>query len=112
MLAFAIVALLVTFLIALLFTLVYPSPDGRRAVWTGGTVAYVVQLVTFAIAKFSSRDQWVAAMGLGMILRMTTLIGLGLYLRSTRALPLGAALVTLVAAFAVTTVIEPLMLKR
>jgi hypothetical protein len=109
--AFAIIALFVIAGIALLSTIAFDAPDERRAVWTSAVVAYVVQLLAFAIVKVAGRDNWMAGWGLGMLLRFGSLVAYGVLGMKVLALPTTAALVTLAIAFFVTTLIEPVLLK-
>ena len=84
--------------------------DGVRAIIVSGGVAYTVQLVTFGIAQVLSRANLLAAWGMGMIVRLLTLIFHGFLGVPFLGLPMGAALVSLAAFFFISTLIEPFFL--
>ena len=93
-------------------TLVYESPAATRAVWTSAAVAFSVQVIAFAIVKLSAKTNVMAGWGVGAILRFLVLGVYALVFVNALGLPSGAALISLVAFFFLSTLIEPLLLKR
>ena len=86
-LLFAAISLGLTAGAALVLGVAFDGPAEQRAVWLSAAIAYAVQLLAFALARFLRRDN-VKALGL----------------------PPSAALISLVIYFFVTTLIEPLFL--
>ena len=93
------------------FTFVYESPDAARAVWTSAGVAFVVQVLSFAVLKLSAKTNVMAGWGVGAILRFVVLGVYALVIVKALGLPSGAALLSLVAFFFLSTLLEPLLLK-
>lgn len=108
---FAIASLALIASAAWLMTLVYESPADQRAVWTSAAVAFGVQVIAFAIVRLSARTNVMAGWGVGAILRFLVLGLYALVFVKALGLPSGAALVSLVAFFFLSTLIEPLLLK-
>ena len=84
--------------------------EGVRAVIVSGGVAFTVQLLTFGIAQAVARTNLLAGWGMGMIVRLLTLIFHGFLGVPFLGLPMGAALVSLAAFFFLSTLIEPFFL--
>ena len=91
--------------------LIYRSPDAARAVWTSAAVAFSVQVIAFAIVKLSAKTNVMAGWGIGAILRFVVLGVYALVIVKALGLDSGAALISLVAFFFVSTLLEPLLLK-
>jgi hypothetical protein len=108
---FATVSLALIALSAWLLTLAYPSDSGRRAVWTSAVVAFMVQLVAFAVVRFAPRKHVIAAWGAGAVLRVLALAIYALAVVSAAGLERTPALISLAAFFFVTMLVEPLLLK-
>ena len=108
---FAVASLLLIGLAAGLMILIYQSPDAARAVWTSAAVAFSVQVIAFAIVKLSAKTNVMAGWGVGAILRFLVLGIYALVIVKALGLNSGAALVSLVAFFFVSTLLEPLLLK-
>src|SRR4030095_6865508 len=89
----------------------YGSPDASRAIWTSAAVAFAVQVMAFAIVKLSAKTNVMAGWGVGAILRFVVLGGYALVAVTALALQSGAALLSLVAFFFLSTLLEPLLLK-
>ena len=104
-------ALLVALAAFALTALVWPSPEGARAVRASAWLAVGVQVVTFAIARLVARQNVVAGWGLGVLLRFAT-VAMWAFL-GVKALELAQvpALLSLVLFFFVSTLIEPLFLN-
>jgi hypothetical protein len=108
---FAALSLLVIALTAWLITIAYGSPDAARAVWTSAAVAFSVQVLSFAIVKLSAKTNVMAGWGVGAILRFVVLGVYALVVVKALGLQSGAALLSLVAFFFLSTLLEPLLLK-
>lgn len=84
----------------------------RRALGMTALLAFVVQLVAFAIVRAWARKQNVmAGWGIGIALRFTVLLLFGLIGVPRLGLPVGPSLLALAMFLFVTTLIEPLFLK-
>jgi hypothetical protein len=108
---FAMLSLVLIALAAWGMTFMYESPDAARAVWTSAAVAFSVQVIAFAIVKLSAKTNVMAGWGVGAILRFLVLGVYALVFVKALGLPSGAALISLVAFFFLSTLIEPLLLK-
>lgn len=97
----------VGFVLAWLFR----APGDLSAVLTAGWVALGVQLLTFAIVRLASREQVIAAWGLGVLVRFAVVALWAFLLVPALGLPATPALLSLVAFFFVSTVVEPLFLN-
>ena len=91
--------------------LLYQSPGAARAVWTSAAIAFAVQVIAFAIVKLSAKENVMAGWGIGAIIRFLVLGLYALVIVKALGLNSGAALVSLVAFFFVSTLLEPLLLK-
>ena len=84
----------------------------RRALGISALLAFVVQLVAFAIARAWVKKQNVmAGWGIGIALRFAALLLFGLIAVPRLGIPVGASLLALAMFLFVTTLIEPLFLK-
>lgn len=96
MLTFAIVG------VGLLF-----APSGARAgIFAGGVIALGLQLSLFAAALFMAPRPLVVY-GVGLAARIAALLVVGLIVVPTAELPAAATLLSLVAVFFVTTLLQP-----
>ena len=109
-LLFAAVSLGVTLVAALVLGVAFAAPEEQRAVWLSAAVAYLVQLLAFAIARFLRRDNVLLGWGMGAFVRLVTLVTFALVFVNALRLPPTAALISLVVCFFATTLIEPLFL--
>ena len=92
--------------------LLFPDAAVRRALGMTAVLAFLVQLVAFAIARAWVRKQNVmAGWGIGIALRFAALLLFGLIGVPRLGLPVGASLLALAMFLFVTTLIEPLFLK-
>ncbi len=89
----------------------FRAPGDLSAVTTAGWVALAVQLLTFAIVRLAGREQVIAAWGLGVLVRFGVVAVWALLLVPALGLPATPALISLVAFFFVSTVVEPLFLN-
>ena len=108
---FAGFSLAVIALTAWVMTLIWSSPLETRAIWTSAAVAFSVQVIAFAIVKLSAKTNVMAGWGVGAILRFLVLGVYALVFVESLGLPSTVALVSLVAFFFLSTLIEPLLLK-
>jgi hypothetical protein len=83
----------------------------RGAVQASAWLAFGVQIVTFAIARLVAREQVMAGWGLGVLIRFATVAGWAFLGAKALGLPLVPALLSLVAFYFVSTLIEPLFLN-
>jgi hypothetical protein len=98
--------------LALLFGALYSEPDAHRAIRVSAFVAYGVQLFAFMVMLAMRGTNVFAAWGLGMLLRFVALAVVAFGLVKIMVLPATPALLSLVAFFFVTTLVEPVLLKR
>lgn len=92
-------------------TLLRPEPEIARAVWSSAVIAFVVQMVSFAVARpFVSRNP-IAGWGLGSLIRMAVLVLHAFVGVKALGLDSGPALLSLAGFLFVTMLVEPLFLK-
>jgi hypothetical protein len=111
---FALFALLSLALVAgayWLLGLIYAAPAERRALAVSAAVAYVVQLFAFAVVRMMATTNVVAGWGLGILLRLVTLVVYALVIVKAFGLVPGAALFSLALFLFLSTLIEPPLLK-
>lgn len=94
-----------------LFGLAYEAPDEQHAVLVSACVAFVVQVISFIALRFGGRENMIAMWGVGMLLRMATLAAFAFVVVGALGLPSGAALISLVAFFLVSSLLEPLLIN-
>ena len=109
---FALVTLALITLAGWLLGLFYATAPEHRAIRVSALIAIVVQLLSFTIMRLVSRENVMAGWGAGMLLRFGALVIHGLVLAKAMGLPSAAALVSLATFLFVTTLVEPLFLKR
>lgn len=98
--------------VALLFGLIFGSPADHRAIRVSALIAYFVQLFGFVIMLVVRTTNIFAAWGLGMLLRLITLAVFAFLVVRGMQLPAEPALISMVAFFFLTTLLEPVLLKR
>lgn len=108
---FALVSLAITAGVAWLLGLVWRTGAEQHAILVSAVVAYFVQLLAFSIARLVARTNVIAGWGLGALLRFATLAVYAFIIIDAFALPSAAALVSLVAFFFLSTLVEPLLLN-
>jgi hypothetical protein len=108
---FAMVAAVLVFGAAWGVTTLRPEPEIARAVWTSAVIAFVVQLLSFAVALPFLRTNPVAGWGLGSILRFAVLLLHALVGVKALGLASGPALLSLAGFLFITMLVEPLFLK-
>ena len=88
------------------FCLAYDGA-ARQAVLVSAAVAFVLQVLAFAIARLlAAGGNAIAGWGLGAVMCLVSLVVYGFVCRAT-GLPTGAAMVSLATFFFLTEVIEP-----
>ena len=97
-------------LLGWLFGLHYAAPAERRALWTSGAIAVVLQVAAFAVARAMAKRNVVAGWGIGAALCIAAVILFGFAARGL-GLPVEAALLSLATFLFVTELVEPLLLK-
>jgi hypothetical protein len=108
---FALAAASIIGILAWVFGLVFTGAREPRAIWISAALAFVVQLVSFAIVTAGRKKNVIAAWGVGTLLRFAVLTVYALVIVRAFALPSGAALVSLATFFFLSTLVEPLLLK-
>jgi 4-amino-4-deoxy-L-arabinose transferase-like glycosyltransferase len=108
--AVAAVALIAT--IGWLLTMAFPGSRDAAAIRLSAIVAIVVQLVAFAITKAVAQRHLIAGWGAGSLLRFMALVVFALLAVKVLDLPPVAALVSLATFLFLSTLIEPLFLRR
>ena len=93
------------------FTLIYPTDAGRRAVLASALVAVVVQLLAFLILRLAKRSNPVVGWGLGALLRMGVLVVYALVVVGALGLASAPALLSLATFFFLSSLVEPLLLN-
>jgi hypothetical protein len=111
-LGFGVLAAVIIFGAAWGITTLRPEPEIVRAVWSSAVLAFVVQLISFAIARQFVATNPIAGFGLGSLLRFGVLILHGVVGVKALSLVQMPALLSLVAFLFVTTLVEPFFLKQ
>ncbi len=108
---FAIVTLAIIGVAGWVLSLVYDSPADRHAIVVSAWVAFVVQLITFAVARFAFRTNVIAGWGLGSVIRLLVLVAYGFVVVKAMHLPSSPALLSLALFFFLSMLVEPLLLN-
>lgn len=103
--------LLVLLMSWLLQRFVWPDDVSAAAVQASAWMAVMVQTVTFAIARVVARQNIIAGWGLGVLIRFATVAFWAFLGIKALGLAPGPALLSLVAFYFVSTLIEPLFLN-
>ena len=111
-LAFAAVAAALTASAAAIMTIVWTTPAEERAIWISAAIAFVVQMLAFAVIVVVRRDQVLVGWGLGALMRLITLSLYALVFVKALGLPSTAALASLATFFFLSTLVEPLLLAQ
>ena len=108
--ACAVLIVLAAFLLGLLFRL----PCDSHAIRVSAAIAFAVQVFAFAVVVVvaGAGTNVFPAWGLGMLLRLAALAVMGFWLVRMLGLRAEPALISLATFFFVTTLVEPLLLKR
>ena len=97
---------------ALLLGLIFRGHSDWQAVWISAAVAVAIQLVAFALGRTAGRISLVAAMGMGALVRFVGLVGYALLAGLAFKLPLTAALISMAAFLFISSLLEPLLIRR
>ena len=87
------------------------GPD-RQAVWVSASLAFVVQMVAFMVVQVLPAKDLMLGWGLGAILRLMSVVIFGLFVAKVWRAPIAPALISYALFLFVTTVVEPVFLKR
>ena len=90
----------------------FAGPTGRQVVVVSAALALAVQTVAFTVARLLQRQNLMLGWGLGSILRLVALVLYALVLAKLWRAPITPALLSFAAFLFVTTVVEPVFLKR
>jgi hypothetical protein len=96
---------------AWIITQAMPGQDISRSVWASAMVVMVVQAAAFAIAWMMRPVNVIAGWGMGMLLRLFSLVLFGMFGVKALGLTLQPALLSMAGFFFVSTLIEPVFLK-
>ena len=111
MASYAVVSALAIALFGWVLRYAFPTAADAHAIVVSAVVAYVVQLVSFAIARGWAATNVIAGWGLGMLIRFFVLAIYTLIAVNVLGLALTPALVSLAAFFFVSTLAAPVLLK-
>lgn len=89
----------------------YTGAGERRAIVLSALVAFVVQLVAFAMLRLAAKEHIIAAWGLAALLRFLVFGVWALVLVKSLGIPAGAAMVSMAVFLFASTLVEPLFLK-
>ena len=112
---FAIYAVIVVTLVSLvgwILTLAFKTPSDAAAIRLSAIVVVVVQLAAFGMTRLMAPRGIVAAWGAGSLLRFVVLAIYAVLVVKVLALPAIAALLSIAAFFFLTTLAEPLLLRK
>jgi hypothetical protein len=109
---YALVMLVGIALTAWLLTLAISGVGATQAIAISAAVAAVIQIAAFAVTRSMISQNLVAAWGAGALVRMFTLFIYGFVAVKVLALPAMPALISLVLFFFLSTLLEPLFLRR
>lgn len=90
----------------------FAGPGGREAILASGLLALAVQLVSFGVTRLLQPVNTMVGWGVGSGMRMISLVLYALVVAKLWHAPVMAALLSFAAFLFVTTVVEPLFLKR
>ena len=109
---YAAVAIVSIALTGWLLALAFDGPGDAAAIRLSAIVAVVVQLTAFTVTKMLASRHLVAGWGAGSLLRLVTLVVYALLAVKGLGVAPVAALVSLATFLFMSTLIEPLFLKR
>jgi hypothetical protein len=108
---FAIVGALVIGAAGWVLSLVYRGPAAQQAIMISAVVAFVVQLLAFAIVRLSAGKNVIAGWGIGAVLRFLVFAVYVLVVVKAFALANPAAMISMAVFLFASTLLEPLFLK-
>jgi hypothetical protein len=92
-------------------TALKPGAEMARAVWSSAVIAFVVQIVSFAVARPFVATNPIAGWGLGSLVRFAVVMVHAFVGIPALGLASGPALISLVGFLFVTMIVEPLFLQ-
>ncbi len=98
--------------VAWILTLAMTGASAASAIGLSAVVAAVVQIAAFTVTRSMAERNIVAAWGAGALVRMLTLFVYGFLAVKILNLPPVPALISLVVFFFLSTLIEPVFLRR
>jgi hypothetical protein len=96
---------------AWIITRAMPAQDVARSVWASAIVVMIVQALAFGIAWMMRPVNVIAGWGMGMLIRLLSLVLFGMFGVKALGLSLQPALLSMAGFFFVSTLIEPVFLK-
>jgi hypothetical protein len=90
----------------------FTGPEARQAILASGLVALVVQLAAFSVTRLLQPAHAMVGWGIGSGMRFIALVLYALVVAKLWQPPVAAALLSFVGFLFVTTLVEPLFLKR
>src|SRR5215471_20651680 len=109
---YALTMLALIALVAWLLTFAMSGPGALSAIGISAVVATVVQIAAFALTKSMMTSNVIAGWGAGSLVRFLTLFVYGLVAVKVIGLAPMPALISLVLFFFLSTLLEPLFLRR
>ncbi|HEU4993754.1 MAG TPA: hypothetical protein VFT29_03010 [Gemmatimonadaceae bacterium] len=88
------------------------SPAGKQAVMVSAGIVFAIQLLSFGVARLLRSRHLMLGWGLGSVVRLVALVVYGLVVAKAWRVPAAPALLSFAAFLFVTTVFEPVFLKR
>lgn len=90
----------------------FTDPAGRQVVIASACLALAVQMLAFAVARLLQPRHLLLGWGLGSAMRFTALVLYAVVVAKLWRAPIAPALLSFAAFLFVTTVVEPVFLKR
>lgn len=109
---YALVTIALVAIAAWLLTLALTDAGAASAIGISATVAIVVQIAAFAVTARMAAKNVIAAWGAGALARMLTLFVYALLAVKVLGLPAAPALISLAVFLFLSTLLEPLFLRR
>ena len=91
---------------------IFTDRAGHQVVLVSAGLAFVVQLVSFLMARLIQRRNLLLGWGIGSVLRLVALVLYAVVIARLWRAPIGPALLSFVTFLFVTTVVEPVLLRR
>jgi hypothetical protein len=90
----------------------FRGPGDMPAIVLSAGVVLALQLITFSILTLVPERQIMAGWGVGTLLRLVTLVAYGFLVAKVLAMPVVAALISMATFLFLSTLIEPLFLRK
>jgi hypothetical protein len=95
-----------------LATALFVGPDARPAILASGLVVLVVQMAAFTVTRLLQPAHVMVGWGVGSLMRFVALVLYAVVVAKLWRAPIAAALLSFAGFLFVTTLVEPLFLKR